>query len=305
MRQRSPEAVDYYVDGLTLRGKWWPGEGQPILALHGWWDNADSFDAIAQALPERPLLAIDLYGHGHSDHKPLSGSYSIWDDLRGLMQLCQQLGYPKLTLMGHSRGAIIGTLLASVAPDYFDRLICLDGFVADPADDVDTARQLKHYVEDFSRASRDAKACPGIEKLVAARRRDGMDISEVSAEKLIRRNIRKAEDGQYYWRSDRRLAWASPLKLSRAQWQAVVDSLTLPVLILAASQGLGPKLSNLGLNLKANIHFKEVGGGHHCHMDAPMAAHIAALICEFPCDNRMIGTDKGSVKSGDQVCFSK
>jgi pimeloyl-ACP methyl ester carboxylesterase len=278
MTQRQPEAVAYCVDGLTLRGKWWPGRGQPILALHGWWDNAESFDALALALVDRPLLAIDLFGHGHSDHKPRSGSYSIWDDLRGLVQLCQQLGYPKLTLMGHSRGAIIGTLLASIAPDYFDRLICVDGFVAEPLDESGVVTQLKHYVDDFSRVSRGDKPCPSINKLIAARRRDTLDISAASAEKIIRRNIRKADDGQYYWRSDRRLAWASPLKLSHGQWQAVVDSLKLPVLILAATQGLGPKLAALGLNLHTNIRIENISGGHHCHMDAQMAEHIAALI---------------------------
>ena len=63
---------------LTIRGqrlsfKEWGSPDQPtVLALHGWLDNANSFDALASQLPGVHLIAVDLPGHG------LSGSQSIF-----------------------------------------------------------------------------------------------------------------------------------------------------------------------------------------------------------------------------------
>ena len=42
----------------------------PVLMLHGWLDNAASFGGVMPLLPGRRLLAIDLPGHGESDHLP-------------------------------------------------------------------------------------------------------------------------------------------------------------------------------------------------------------------------------------------
>ena len=45
------------------------GEGAPeIVLLHGGAQNAHTWDTVALAL-DRPLLAIDLPGHGHSSHR--------------------------------------------------------------------------------------------------------------------------------------------------------------------------------------------------------------------------------------------
>src|SRR5215217_1798378 len=52
--------------GHRLSGLRW-GEERPILVLlHGGAQNAHTWDTVALAL-DRPLLAIDLPGHGHSE----------------------------------------------------------------------------------------------------------------------------------------------------------------------------------------------------------------------------------------------
>lgn len=55
--------------GQKIAGICWnEGQGLPILALHGWLDNAASFSLLAPLLSHH-VLAVDLPGHGLSDHE--------------------------------------------------------------------------------------------------------------------------------------------------------------------------------------------------------------------------------------------
>ena len=56
-----------------------PADGEPVIALHGWLDNAASFARLAPKLPGLRIVALDFAGHGHSDHRPAGAGYAIWD----------------------------------------------------------------------------------------------------------------------------------------------------------------------------------------------------------------------------------
>ena len=73
------DTLRFCVDDIELVARVsGPQDGIPVIALHGWLDNALSFDAIAERQSTWRLVALDLPGHGHSGHKPASGSYGIW-----------------------------------------------------------------------------------------------------------------------------------------------------------------------------------------------------------------------------------
>lgn len=71
-----------------LIGKWWGSRSvQPIIAVHGWQDNAGSFDKLAPLLCEEgfSIYAIDLPGHGHSSHLPPGCTYYLlWDGVQAI-----------------------------------------------------------------------------------------------------------------------------------------------------------------------------------------------------------------------------
>ena len=78
----SGRACAFVVDGLTYRGiEWGNPEGPLIIALHGWLDNALSFSVLAPHLAQFRLVALDLSGQGHSDHRSADATYHIWDDV--------------------------------------------------------------------------------------------------------------------------------------------------------------------------------------------------------------------------------
>ncbi|MFM8353785.1 MAG: alpha/beta fold hydrolase, partial [Gammaproteobacteria bacterium] len=65
----APQPISVDVFGRRLTGlRWGTRGGLPTLALHGWLDNANTFNRLAPLLPELDLVALDFAGHGASDH---------------------------------------------------------------------------------------------------------------------------------------------------------------------------------------------------------------------------------------------
>lgn len=81
-------------------GKWWgPMDQQPIVAIHGWQDNAGTFDKLIPLLPSNvAILAIDLPGHGLSSHLPSGQFYYVfWDGLVILRRLVKYYNWNKVS----------------------------------------------------------------------------------------------------------------------------------------------------------------------------------------------------------------
>ena len=53
------EALEFDVLGLKICARQWGNpEGPPALGLHGWLDNANTFNRLAPLLPELNLIAL-------------------------------------------------------------------------------------------------------------------------------------------------------------------------------------------------------------------------------------------------------
>lgn len=282
MSTRAAIEKTFVVDDLRLAAKLWGDDsGLPVIALHGWLDNAASFDRIAELLPNVQILAIDLPGHGLSDHKPASGNYAIWDDLRSIVGVADQMGWQKFALLGHSRGAIIATLLAGALPERVSHLVCLDGLIPQPEVFENFPVQMGQYLRDFTKTpliSGD-KGHATFDAAVAARCKATPMLAEAAA-LIVARGLTQAEDGRFYWRSDKRLKLASPVKLSLQQLQASIDAITAPAMLVSAKQGLGQWLPTLDINIDNRFEIREIDGQHHCHMEA-QATQIAEWVREF------------------------
>ena len=104
---------EFDVNGLKISCKEWGRPGYtPIIALHGWLDNAASFDNLMPHLDNIHLIAMDMAGHWLSDHRSADSSYEPWIDVGEVISLADQMLWEDFTLLGHSRGAIISGLVA-------------------------------------------------------------------------------------------------------------------------------------------------------------------------------------------------
>ena len=106
-----------------------PADGLPVIALHGWLDNAASFSHLAPLLPGLRIVALDQAGHGHSSHRAPGCGYQLWDYALDVLQVADQLGWQQFALLGHSLGAIVSLLLAGAVPERISRLALIDGLI--------------------------------------------------------------------------------------------------------------------------------------------------------------------------------
>ena len=281
MTVRTPVQRRWEVNGLTLEGLCWGDESlPPLLALHGWLDNAASFSVLAPLLTSHHVVAIDLTGHGRSSRRSDDATYQIWDDLPEIMGAIEQLGWQAFDLMGHSRGAIIGTILASAIPERVNHLVLLDAVTPQAIPEEDFPKQMARFLKDKPRRlNKPGRVYATAKEAIAARTKNGL--SDPAAQALASRGLAEHSQGMR-WASDPRLFGASAVKLTEGQNRAILGNLTMPTLLLQAENGLAQHSSALEYatehidNLCAEI----VPGGHHFHMEKNVAI-IAQRIMGF------------------------
>ncbi|MGJ3561571.1 alpha/beta fold hydrolase [Streptomyces sp. INA 01156] len=119
------------VDGGELAVTRWPGDGPPVIALHGITANSLAFTAVAEALPDADFHAPDLRGRAASAALP--GPYGLTAHVRDVLALLDHLGRRQAVLLGHSMGAFVAALAAARHPERFPRVVLVDGGLGFPA----------------------------------------------------------------------------------------------------------------------------------------------------------------------------
>ena len=228
------EQRQFDIPGLKLAAQvWGPRGGRPVLATHGWLDNAATFDLLAPRLSDCEIVALDLAGHGESGSRSPDAAYNIWQDVGDLLEVVDQLGWRACSLLGHSRGAAIGMLFAAAFPERVDRLVLIEGGVP-LVGDAETAPATLAQAVLEQRALRGKSGRVFTERGIAiAERTQGFTkVSLAAAEILARRSLRAVRGG-FQWHADQRLKGAPELRLTRDLVRAFVRAVRAPVLARA------------------------------------------------------------------------
>lgn len=273
--------VQWRINGLELSGLSWGKAGEkPLLALHGWLDNAASFACLAPLLTGYHIVALDLTGHGRSARRSADANYHIWDDLPEILGVLDELGWETFDLIGHSRGAIISTLLASAFPERVLHLVLLDAVAPDAVAEDRFPVQLRTALLDKQRLMNKAnRVFATQEEAVASRSTRGL--SAEAAKLLVERNISDRSEG-LEWMTDPRLRGASAVKMTPGQIQAVMKALSMPTLLLLAEDTplQYREVAAAASRYIENLKVQTIDGGHHFHMEA-LVGEVAQRIQAF------------------------
>lgn len=110
--------------GRQISSLVWGTTPPELVLVHGGAQNAHTWDTVALAL-NRPLLAIDLPGHGHSDGGP-DGSLSVTSNGSDLATVIAELAPDAVGVVGMSLGGLSSIALAAQAPQLVRSLVLVD-----------------------------------------------------------------------------------------------------------------------------------------------------------------------------------
>jgi pimeloyl-ACP methyl ester carboxylesterase len=250
--------------GRRLSALVW-GEGPPELVLiHGGAQNAHTWDTVAMAL-DRPLLAVDLPGHGHSDGG-IQGSLNVRENATDVATVIATLTPTPVPVVGMSLGGMTALALTDQHPEVVERLVLVD---VTPGVDGPKAQAIVAFIDG-------PETFPSFEELLARTMEFNPTRSESSLRRGILHNAVQEEDGTWVWRY-RRFREEGEVGSHpdfTDQWDAV-GRVSVPVMLV---RGMRPQAELVRRQPSARIEHVEEAG-HSVQGDTPV--ELAALLDDF------------------------
>ncbi|PPU73683.1 alpha/beta hydrolase [Xanthomonas cucurbitae] len=254
-----------------------------VLALHGWLDNAASFVPLSAHLPapDLDLVLLDLPGHGHSAWLPVGAEYTLSSAIHTLLQVADALGWERFTLLGHSLGGGVASLMAAAAPERIEALVVIEalGALAEPVES--TAERLRDSVRSTRTLSqRPLRVFGSMEAPIRARMMANQ-LTEPAARLLVERGLRVVEGG-YSWCTDPRLTLPTAIRMTEAQIDALLASIVCPTQAIFATPAqpyFSDELRDHRVAMVADARLALLPGTHHVQMETPQP--VAAVITGF------------------------
>ncbi|CAH0554369.1 unnamed protein product [Brassicogethes aeneus] len=269
-----------------VAGKLWEASDKnkrPILALHGWQDNCGTFDRLIPLLDkDHGFLAIDLPGHGLSSKLPNGVPYEFLNYPILIRSIMNYFSWPKISLMGHSLGAISCYTFTMLFNDEVEFLILIDGLK--PLELPNTGGRLKREIDNFlkyDKQNQDSTNQPSysldyLKKKMSEQNNNAINLE--NTEYILKRNIieSETEPGKYYITRDSRLKIHSFINWSQRDILSGTEQVKCPMLMLKSdSSGYFEKKKNFTEVfevLKENnkkMHYHVVKGTHFVHLNNP------------------------------------
>ncbi len=258
-----------------------------FVYLHGWLDNAATHYPLMRELSEKyptyQHIAIDLPGHGKSDHLSEQSYYSFHDYIcilyRWLTE-CLLDEHSKIVLIGHSLGGLISGPLASMLGNKVIGLVQIEALYPLWEEGSVTERLLRSVQAQQRARRRKIKGQKSQKKLLQLRAHTNQLPEELLTAIIDRGTVQK--DKQWFWGYDPKVKLQSPIRMSESQSRQVIEELSVPHLVVAGQTGFDDVRQQMkelkAINTKLDCHIIEYTG-HHCQLEKPI--DVAFVIGDF------------------------
>jgi pimeloyl-ACP methyl ester carboxylesterase len=252
-------------------------EGEPeLVLLHGGAQNAHTWDTVAMAL-DRPLVAVDLPGHGHSDGP--GGHPDLKNGAADVATVLRRLAPSARAVVGMSLGGLTTIALTAEAPDLVRKVVLVDVLPG-------IKGQRSKHIMDFLDGS---PTFASFDELLERTVRFNPTRSRSSLRRGILHNAEQQDDGTWVWRWARHRAppsGAEQGQVSDALFEGLWESLSsirVPLLLargMRSDSVLGDEdEEELRRRLPSARVVHVEGAGHSLQGDTPL--ELVALIEDF------------------------
>jgi pimeloyl-ACP methyl ester carboxylesterase len=218
--------------GRRLSALVWQDGDPELVLLHGGAQNAHTWDTVAMAL-DRPLVAIDLPGHGHSDgpgDRPdgTGDPLDTYGNAADVAAAIRQLASSARAVVGMSLGGLTAIALSAEAPDLVRKLVLVDVL---PGITAQRSAHITAFVDG-------PPSFASLDELLDRTAQFNPGRSRSSLRRGILHNAEQQPDGTWVWRWARYRPPAAPASATRYEslWE-VLSAVTVPVLL---ARGMRP-----------------------------------------------------------------
>ena len=114
---------DVLVHGVRWRSREYPGEGIPVVYVHGLMSTSASWKrALPEASAGHPSVALDLPGFGYSD-RPWPYDYTVAGQAQALLGYLDARKFDRAVLVGNSLGGAVCEVAAAAQPSRVAALV--------------------------------------------------------------------------------------------------------------------------------------------------------------------------------------
>ena len=178
-------------EGRKLSALVW-GTGDPeLVLLHGGGQNAHTWDTVAMA-SGRPLVAIDLPGHGHSDRGRVS-SVAAETNAEDVAKVIRRLAPNARGVVGMSLGGLTTLALAAHAPELVRAVVLVD---VTPGVNQEKAKMIGDFLNG-------PVTFADFDEILARTIKYNPTRSVSSLRRGILHNAEQLDDGSWVWRHQR------------------------------------------------------------------------------------------------------
>ena len=262
-------------DGRAISGLVWGSDPAELVLLHGGGQNAHTWDTVALALG-RPLVALDLPGHGHSDG-PANTPDGIGSNADDIAVATAALAPEAKAVVGMSAGGLTALTLAERAPDLVRKLVLVDIL---PSPDPTMAKRITDFVNG-------PETFDSFDAILARTVAFNPTRSESSLRRGILHNAVQLDDGTWQWRHRRHRVERAPDPEAAATrivrlWDALAN-LQMPLLFVRGMAEGSVVTDEQEARLREVVPTARIerveGAGHSVQGDKPV--ELAALLTSF------------------------
>ncbi|XP_066594143.1 probable serine hydrolase [Prorops nasuta] len=283
--------VEINVPWGKIAGKiWGKGDKQPILALHGWQDNAGTFDNLAPLLTERSsIFAIDFPGHGLSSWLSPGSYYNGMLYLITIERIRLHYGWKKVKLLGHSMGANLSFIYAGTFPSQTEFVVSVDGLKPESTEVLENNKLISKAFKDLFKAEDKKMENPVYLENEAIRRwveGTNKSVNETACKILMKRGAIEKEKGKFAFSRDPILKYWTHFGMVHEQYQNMARLICCPYMVIKATDSpyfdkkyAHDDILDILKRTSADFWHTVVPGKHHVHLTNPKV--VAESILPF------------------------